>query len=170
MQTNRQKRSESGAPRVHIGIAEHDLRTEPAVLETSGLGSCLGVCLYDDEGRGGLAHCMLPSVDDASDGNGTKPAKFVDTGVETLYEGLLDLGASPGAIRAKVAGGSDMLGLSDGPTVGERNVAAARAELDARDIPVVAERTNGEQGRSLAFETATGRLRVTAAGGSTTVL
>ena len=156
--------------RRRVGIAEHVVATDPAILTTSGLGSCVGICLYDDQGRGGLAHCMLPSADDTEADVATKPAKHVDTGIEILQTELLDAGALRGKLRAKVAGGSDMLGFSEGPTVGERNVAVARAELKERDIPIVATETGGGQGRSLEFETGAARLHVTAADGSSTVL
>lgn len=156
--------------RRRIGIGECVVVTRPAVLATSGLGSCVGICLHDGQGRAGLAHCMLPSVTEAASPDPSRPAKYVDAGVEALHDALVDAGASPGAFRAKIAGGSDMLGLSDGPTVGERNVATARTELEERGIPIAASETGGGQGRSLAFEAATGRLRVTAAGGSETVL
>jgi len=163
--------SENAETRRHrIGIGEHLTATEPTVIATSGLGSCVGVGLYDENGRGGLAHCMLPSAAEAGDENPEKPGKYVDTGIETLYKELIGAGTDPKNLRAKVAGGSDMLGLSDGPTVGERNVAAVRTVLQNREIPIVAAETGGDQGRSLSFETATARLRIDVADGSTTVL
>jgi chemotaxis protein CheD len=163
--------SEDAETRRHrIGIGEHLVATEPTVIATSGLGSCVGVGLYDENGRGGLAHCMLPSAGEAGDENPEKPGKYVDTGIETLHTKLVDAGTDPRNLRAKVAGGSDMLGLSDGPAVGERNVVAARTVLEQRNIPIVAADTGGEQGRSLSFETATAKLHIAAADGSTTVL
>lgn len=170
MQPSRRDTSEGEPRECRVGIGEHVVASDEAVLETSGLGSCVGVCLYDGEGRGGLAHCMLPAADDAGDGASYKPAKYVDTGIEALVADLVGAGAAPADLRAKIAGGSDMLGLSDGPTVGERNVAAARSELNARGIRIVAAETGGGQGRSLGFETDTGDLRVTAAEGSTNIL
>lgn len=157
-------------PRRRIGIAEHVIVSEPAVLTTSGLGSCVGIGLYDETGRGGFVHCMLPAAAETSNPNSSKPAKFVDTAVELLHEKLLAAGARPGALRAKLAGGSDMLGLSDDLTVGERNTSAAEDALATADIPLVATETGGQQGRSLKFETATGQLQVVAADGTTTVL
>ncbi len=62
-----------------------------------------------------------------------------------------------------------MLGSSNGPTVGDRNAAAARTVLNERGITAAAE-TGGEQGRSLAFETATARLQVAWADRLTNVL
>lgn len=170
METSRPEVDGEAAPRRRrVGIGEHAIATEPAVLATSGLGSCVGLCLYAEDGQAGLAHCMLPSAAEAEDSD-SKPGKYVDTGIKALCEALLEAGAPQGGLRAKVAGGSDMLGLSDGPTVGERNVAAARAELGERNIRLVAAETGGGQGRSVAFETETGTLRVNAADGSTTVL
>lgn len=156
--------------RYRIGISEYAVTTEQAVIETSGLGSCVGVGLYDEDGRGGLAHCMLPSATETGDDDPQKPAKYVDTGIRALYDELIDAGAHPGDLRAKFAGGSDMLGLSNGETIGERNVVAARAVLEERGIPIVATDTGGGQGRSLRFETATARLHVAPADGSATVL
>lgn len=167
MQTTRTDQEETRSCR--IGIAEHVVTTEPATLRTSGLGSCVGICLYDENGRGSLAHCMLPSAAESDDEN-PKPAKYVDTGVRTLWDKLVEAGAAPREIRAKVVGGSDMLGFSDGPSVGERNVTAVRTELEERGVPIVAAETGGEQGRSIEFETATAQLSVAAADGSTTVL
>lgn len=156
--------------RYRIGIGEHAVAAEPAVISTSGLGSCVGIGLYDGNGRGGLAHCMLPSATEAGNDDPEKPAKYVDTGIEVLRDELVEAGATPGRLRAVLAGGSDMLGFSDGPAVGERNVAAARTVLEERGIPILAAETGGEQGRSLTFETATAQLHVAAADGSTTVL
>jgi chemotaxis protein CheD len=156
--------------RHRIGISEHVVTTEPAIISTSGLGSCVGIGLYDENGRGGLAHCMLPSAAEAGDDDLKKPAKYVDTGIRVLRNELVDAGADPGSLRATFAGGSDMLGLSDGPTVGERNVVATRTVLEEYGIPILAAETGGEQGRSMTFETATGRLHVAAADGSTSVL
>lgn len=155
--------------RHRLGIGDHVVVTKPALLTTSGLGSCVGVALYDDYERAGLAHCMLPSAAETDDED-AQPAKYVDTGVDVLYDELTDAGAAAGGLRAKVVGGSDMLGFSGGPTVGERNAAAARAALEERGVPLVAADTGGEQGRSLEFEAATARLSVAAADGSGTVL
>ena len=75
--------------RVKVGIAEYEVTADGAVLTTSGLGSCIGLALYDPgTGIAGLVHVMLPSADDMEDGNA---AKFADTGTDLLVE-LRDAG------------------------------------------------------------------------------
>jgi len=70
--------------RIKVGIAEYKVTTDTAVLTTSGLGSCIGIAIYDERSdAAGLVHIMLPTAEEMADGN---RAKFADTGVETLDE------------------------------------------------------------------------------------
>lgn len=144
--------------RVRVGVAELDV-TSAGVLTTSGLGSCLGIALYDETtGVAGLAHLMLPSAGESTDGT---PAKFVDTGIPALLSAMAARGADTDAVTAKLAGGSDMYSFAgDDPPIGQRNVEAARATLDRLDVPVVAENVGGNHGRSLRFDAANGELLV----------
>ena len=144
-----------------VGIAEYEVTTDGAVLSTSGLGSCIGVALYDaTAGVAGLVHVMLPTAA-GTEGN---RAKFADTGVEVLVEAMEDVGADRARIAAKIAGGSDMLDFSEtGPSIGSRNLAVVRETLAALGIPVAAEDVGGDYGRSLKLEAATGDLIVRSA-------
>ena len=46
---------------VKVGIADYKISANPNGLLTLGLGSCVGICLYDIKMQiGGLAHIMLP--------------------------------------------------------------------------------------------------------------
>jgi chemotaxis protein CheD len=149
--------------RVKVGIAESQVASGQAVLTTSGLGSCLGVAIYDTSaGVAGLVHAMLPAKDEM-DENGND-AKFADSGIRRLVEELEREGADRRNLEAKIAGGSDMLDFSeDGPGIGARNAEKGRRTLAEFDIPVVAEDVGGERGRSLRLETATGDLVVKSA-------
>lgn len=155
--------------RVKVGIAEYGVSTNGADLTTSGLGSCLGVALVDDvAGVGGLIHVMLPEADG---GNGDNEAKFADTGVRALVEAMEEAGGDVENMRAKIAGGSNMLDFSEsGSGIGERNAAAVRETLAALDVPVVEADVGGEHGRSLRLESATGDLVVKSANRGTEVL
>jgi chemotaxis protein CheD len=149
--------------RVKVGIAEHSVASGEAVLTTSGLGSCVGVAIYDASASvAGLVHAMLPSQDEMDEtGN---DAKFADAGIRRLVTELEREGADRSTLRAKMAGGSDMLDFSeDGPGIGARNVEVGRRTLEEFDIPVVAEDLGGERGRSLRLETASGDLVVKSA-------
>mgnify|MGYP000224069920 CR=1 FL=1 len=148
--------------RVKVGIAEYEVASGDAVLTTSGLGSCLGVAVYDPGSTvAGLVHVMLPSHDEMEGGN---EAKFADSGVRELVAAMERTGADRDGMRAKIAGGSDMLDFSqNGSGIGVRNVETGRRTLAEFDIPVVGEDVGGEHGRSLRLETATGDLVVKSA-------
>ncbi len=155
--------TEPEAPnRLKVGIAEYEVTADEAELTTSGLGSCVGVALYDTEsGISGLVHVMLPVADEMRDG---KPAKFADTGVELLIAEMESIGAAVETLEAKIAGGSDMLDFSKADkSIGERNAEQVRNTLSSYDIPVVAADIGGDYGRSLLFEPTTGDLVVKSA-------
>lgn len=151
-----------GAERVKVGIAEYDVTADGAALTTSGLGSCVGVALYDSRaGVAGLVHVMLPSAEEMEDG---APAKFADTGTRLLLDEMEAIGADPHRIEAKIAGGSDMLDFSDsGPGIGDRNVQQVRDTLAEHDVRLVDEDVGGDHGRSLRLDASTGDLVVKSA-------
>ncbi|UIP00042.1 chemotaxis protein CheD [Halobaculum sp. CBA1158] len=161
---------DASVPRRKVGLSESAVAGDDALLVTSGLGSCLGIAVYHPEtGVGGLLHAMLP----AADGRPGVDEKYVEEGVAALVEAVVDAGGDSTALRAKMAGAAEMIEFDrtgGGDSVGRRNVAAARAALDARGIPLVAADTGGDRGRSLRFETRSGRLHVSYAGGETVVL
>jgi len=145
-----------------VGIADFAVTTEGAVLTTSGLGSCLGIALYDDRaGVAGLIHVMLPTAP----ADPPNVAKYADTGIDAVLTAMSDEGARPGRVRAKLAGGSAMFEFdSQDEPIGERNVAVTRATLDRLGIPVDAEDVGGDSGRSIRFHGDTGELRIKSAG------
>jgi chemotaxis protein CheD len=160
--------SEMPTEQKKVGIAEYEVSTNGAVLSTSGLGSCIGVALYDGTASvAGLAHVMLPTAEN-SDGN---PAKFADTGVEVLVEAMEEVGGDRQCMTAKVAGGSDMLDFSEnGSSIGARNLETVRETLAAFSIPTEGEDVGGEHGRSLKLHATTGELVVKSASQESTTL
>lgn len=154
--------------RVKVGVSDAEVTTRDVTLVTSGLGSCLGVALYDPtSGVGGLLHAMLP----ASADHPGPPEKFVVDGIDQMLEELDRAGASRRSIRAKLAGASSMLDLeTESASVGEQNVDAAKRALNARNVPIEASDTGGSNGRSLRFDPADGRLVVSSADGERRVL
>lgn len=157
---------EAPAP-VRVGIGEYAVVDGEESLVTSGLGSCVGVALYDPAaGVGGLLHAMLPA---SSEARGGDPGKFVDTGIRKLATAVVDAGAARGRLRAKVAGGGEMFDF-DGPSIGARNVDAAEEVCSELDIPVVATDVGGDRGRTLQLAVASGDLHVRTADGTNEVL
>jgi chemotaxis protein CheD len=145
-----------------VGIADFAVGTDDAVLTTSGLGSCIGVVLYDADARvAGLAHAMLPSAD-----SNANPAKFADTGIEALLTEMESHGADQANVSAKLAGGStmfDFAGTDGGKSIGDRNVEAARQTLSKFGIDILAEDVGGSHGRSLELDGESGTLTIRSA-------
>ncbi len=147
---------------VRVGIADMNIVKEPNSIRTSGLGSCVGVVLYDEKKKiAGMVHIMLP---DSSLGKSDKVnvAKFADTGIYGLMELLKAEGVRPMALKAKIAGGSQMFqfGSSDTIRIGPRNVDAVKQELKRLSIPIMAEDTGGSSGRTIEFNPAQSILNV----------
>ena len=150
-------------PEVRVKVADYAVRKGPHVIATIGLGSCVAIALYDRESQvGGLAHILLPSQ--AMSRETSNPAKFPETIVPLMLREMRQLGASPIArISAKIVGGASMFGqlvAGTGINVGERNVNATREVLAAAGIPIVAEDTGLDYGRSVYFHLGDGRLDV----------
>ena len=166
-QTNGTK--EEPPERIKVGIAEYKVTADSAVLTTSGLGSCIGVALYDESsGVAGLVHVMLPTAEDVDGGN---RAKFADTGVEALVDALKQAGASVASMQAKIAGGSDMLDFSEnGSSIGSRNAKQVRTTLEEYGIPIIGEDVGGDHGRSIQLKADSGDLVVKSANTESTTL
>jgi chemotaxis protein CheD len=127
------------------------------VLVTTILGSCVAVCLWDQECEvGGINHFLLPS------GGPPASARFGEGAVPLLVAEVLGLGARRAKLKAKVLGGASTLPAyrRQADTLGLRNVEVARQRLQAEGVPVVAEDVGGHLGRKLVFEVQTGTVWV----------
>lgn len=147
-------------------VADWAAERGEGVLVTLGLGSCVAIMLHDPGvPAGAMAHVLLPSRSLARDHS--NPAKFPETAVPLLVERLRALGATPGRLVAKLAGGASMFSqlLQPGTIqMGERNVVASRAALRAAGIPVVREAVGGTLGRSVRFDVRSGDVDVRSVG------
>jgi chemotaxis protein CheD len=156
---------------INIGVAEFYVTHNPHILACFGLGSCVGVALYDARKKiGGLAHVMLPDSKAISrQGN---PGKYADTAIRSLVEGMEKLGSRRRDIRAKVVGGACMFsipgavnprnvpGPSLGMQIGDRYIEAAKNTLKEFGIPLKAEDTGGSYGRTMRFDISNGKVTV----------
>ena len=156
---------------VNVGVAEYFVTHNPHMLASFGLGSCVGVALYDDKHKiGGLAHVMLPDSSSISKQGST--GKFADTAIKAMVEEMERLGSRRRDIKAKIAGGACMFTIPGatnprnvpgpclGMQIGDRNVEAAKAVLDELKIPLVAEDTGGSYGRTMRFSISDGRVTI----------
>jgi len=147
---------------IKVGMADLQAARHPAVITTLGLGSCVGIALYDrSTGIVGLAHCMLP--DSTQSRKASNIAKFVDTAIDGLVNKMVMLGANRGKIVAKLAGGAQMFSFAqatDLMRIGYRNVVAAKEKLEMMKIPLISEDTGGTYGRTIEIDSATGKLMI----------
>lgn len=147
---------------IKVGMADLNIAREPDILTTLGLGSCVGVALYDPTSKvGGLAHIMLP--DSKQIKNNENKAKFADTAIEVLLQQMINEGARKNRLVAKIAGGAHMFAfknMDDMMRIGTRNVAAVVQILNEIHIPIIAQDTGENYGRTIELHTLTGMLRV----------
>lgn len=145
---------------IKVGMADLKVSPHPGMLVTLGLGSCVGVALYDPETRIiGMAHIMLPSS--LHSRKRDNRAKFADTALEKLIQDMQELGAEKQSIKAKIAGGAQMFSFSsssDIMRIGERNVVSVKQRLLEYGIDVVSEDTGGRHGRTVEFYSDQGRM------------
>ena len=152
---------------IKVGMADLKVCEPPDSLTTLGLGSCVGIALYDKGTKiTGLAHIMLPSSKEIS--NNTNIAKFADTGIEETIRLMQAKGANINNIVAKIAGGAQMFGFSlknnDMLNVGSRNVKAVKDKLAELKIPIVAEDTGLNYGRTVIIDSNTGIFTIKSVG------
>jgi chemotaxis protein CheD len=148
-----------------VGIAEWKVTSSPHIIITLGLGSCVGIILYDKTTKiGGMVHIMLP--DSKQFKNVTNPAKFADTGINLLFREVLKMGAKRSNLFAKIAGGAQMFKghTSNLLNIGERNIQKTKEVLKDLRIPLIGEATGGNKGRTLILQTDTGKVIVRTVG------
>ncbi|KJS15894.1 MAG: chemotaxis protein CheD [Peptococcaceae bacterium BRH_c4b] len=157
---------------IQVGIADLKLTREPGRLITLGLGSCVGVSLYDPIIKvGGLLHVMLP--DSTQFNNVHKPSKFADTGIPLMIKELQKFGARVNRLQAKLVGGAQMFsGLDEKMTlnIGLRNTQKSREMLSQFNIRILAEDVGGNRGRTMIVDTSNGDVTIRTMGNKLKVI
>jgi chemotaxis protein CheD len=141
----------------HVGMGEIIVAKHPVILTSLGLGSCLGLVIYDEIAKvAGMSHIMLPENHEGREVK--KFGKYADTAIPKLIEELIALGALRSRLKAKMAGGAQMFsipGKNSGSflAIGERNIEATKKMLSNFGISLVAYDVGGNKGRSVEFYT-----------------
>jgi len=135
----------------------------PDRLGCNGLGSCIGLIIFDGQERiGGLAHIMLPSAGN-KEVEKEKIGKYADTAIPFLLEELKEKGAVRRRFRAKMAGGAHMFAFGNDnemARIGDRNIEAVKENLEKEKISLEAMDVGGEAGRTIEFSLDTGELKI----------
>jgi len=144
-----------------VGLGEIKISDDPNdILVAYGLGSCLGIGLYDPDIRlAGLLHALLPLH---PNGNEFSP-RYVNSGIINLLAEMLRRGARRHRLIVRMAGGANMLaapGFNQAFNIGTRNVEAARVTLSALGLKISGEEVGGTSGRTVRFYVADGRMTI----------
>jgi chemotaxis protein CheD len=144
-----------------VGIADMAVAKAPHTITTFGLGSCVGIVLYDRIHKiGGLAHVLLPNA--PANGN-INLSKYADTAADELLRRMLNLGAASSLIVGKLAGGAHMFAGVEQVNVmqiGRHNVEQSLLALARCSIAVIAQDVGGSIGRTIVLDCETGALTI----------
>ncbi len=147
---------------INVGMAEIKVTVAPHRLVTTGLGSCIGLCIYDPVSKvGGMAHIVLPVVTSLNEGD--PGGKYAVTAIPLLVDSMIKFGANRYRLIAKMAGGAEMFtfpGQSPVLKIGERNAETIKEILDDIGIPLIGSEIGGNFGRTIQFDTNSGELWV----------
>ncbi|MBF1051305.1 MAG: chemotaxis protein CheD [Peptostreptococcaceae bacterium] len=157
---------------IKVGMADYKVATAPDSLITLGLGSCIGVVVFDKAKKiAGMAHIMLPSSQEIK--NNSNKMKFADTCIDMMMEELMKKNVTKSALKAKIAGGAQMFSVSlksDNLNIGKRNAEAVKAKLKSLNIPIIAEDIHGNSGRTITFDIETTNLNIKSIGKGDSVI
>ncbi len=155
-----------------VGIADLNVCSAPNMITTIGLGSCVGIAIRDPAlGIGGLVHIMLP--DSTQIAGSSNLAKFADTGIAELVRLMERRGCSRWRMEAKIAGGAQMFAFrskTELAGVGMRNVEASKSKLKELGIPLKAEDTGKDYGRTVVYYPENGNYEIRAVGKSVIII
>jgi chemotaxis protein CheD len=151
---------------IRVGIADAAIVSYPDVLITMGLGSCVGVALYDKENKiAGLVHIMLP--DSTQFKSAVNQYKYADLGIESLLKKMISNGSKKSNITAKIAGGASMFNFPDKriiSDIGQRNIKAVIDIIKKLSIPIIGEDVGGKKGRTMIFDSEDGSVIIKSIG------
>ena len=145
-----------------VGIGDIKIAEGEIDIVTYALGSCVGVCMYDEVlGVGGMLHAVLPSAQNPN--SKVNPERYVDSGILLLFNRLVSMGADMGRLKVKLVGGAKMYDYKTSMRevdIGMANVMQAKKLLRKLGISIVREVTGGEVGRTVHFIPANGRVEI----------
>ena len=155
--------SEYFGPRWTIGIGGLDVQTgNLGTIVTHALGSCIGVTVFDPVAHvGGMLHAQMPIAAKSPDLAKSDPGRFVDLGMQLLFQEAIAAGAEKRRLRIAVAGAANMSG-NPNPMfdIGQQNLTALRKVLWKLGALIAAEDTGGSTPRTMYLDLASGTTTV----------
>ncbi|MBQ3421505.1 MAG: chemotaxis protein CheD [Romboutsia sp.] len=141
---------------VKINIADYKVSKYPNKLITLGLGSCIGICIYDEKNKiGGIAHIMLPEKPKNRTIDEKYYNKYADVAIEAMFNEIIKQGGKKDNLVAKIVGGANMfekINTSPEDSIGFKNQIVVKKILQKLNIPIIAEELGGNTGRTLILD------------------
>lgn len=145
---------------IKVGMADYKVGKAPDKLITLGLGSCIGITLYDKKRKiGGMAHIMLPKNNNPE----KRSLKFADVAIDEMLKELFRMGVRILDLEAKLAGGAQMFSFNNSDekkSIGYRNAVSVKNILKEKKLRILAEDTGGNFGRTIELNLEDGLLRI----------
>lgn len=143
-------------PPTLIGVGGIAWSGDPAVMYSTLLGSCIAVCLWDQQVmKGGLTHFLLAS----SPTEKSDDTRYGDVALPLLMDNLCSVGCEKHRLRSIVAGGADL--LSNMHPIGTENTDFALEWLRRQAIPILRKDFGGNTARRVRFSPSTGVCEIT---------
>lgn len=138
-----------------IGIGEIGVIKEEGTLTIYGLGSCVGLVLFNEKTKiAGIAHILLPGPRLPQDLTNELPAKYGDEAIKALLK--MVGGQNPKEIfslKGGIVGGATIFSAAEEGSIaiGKRNVEEIEKQLAQLKIKIVWNETGGTTGRSVSL-------------------
>ena len=139
---------------VTVVQGDYFVSSDPNVVISTVLGSCVSVCLYDPVANvGGMNHFLLATQHDTN----STDLKYGVNAMELLINRVLQAGAKREQLQAKLFGGACITDHSR--DIGNANADFAIQFLDREGIACVSQSLRGENARRVRFHPTTGAAK-----------
>lgn len=144
----------------HIAVVqgERGVSSDPQVMFSTVLGSCVAACLFDPEAKiGGINHFLLAEPQPGQVIDAAAAHRYGVHAMELLINDMLREGARRDRLRAHLYGGANLhAGMR---AIGTDNAEFAIRFLQQDRIPLLVRDLGGRSARRLDFQAALGRSR-----------
>jgi chemotaxis protein CheD len=139
--------------RINLNLGEYKVTNREEEIVCYGLGSCVGLFLYDRVNKiAAAAHVVLSGDLEKHSTHNANTAFF------KLLQGIRHLGGNLNTLRAQIVGGANIFNTE--LDVGRRNVESLQHLIREHKIYLASQEVGGKQGRTAIFNTKDGSLTV----------
>ncbi|MBI5444915.1 MAG: chemotaxis protein CheD [Deltaproteobacteria bacterium] len=105
-------------------------------------------------------HVLLPNSGVRTNGREFNPYLYADTGLRAFLKALTRMGADKSRLQARLAGGGDLVPLSNLLNIGRKNSDEAVGIIRAEGIPILGSSLGGSAPRSMSLRIKDGVVTV----------